>query len=248
MKIPSQQTGSRDNIYQTEQKVAPFKFDEKVAAVFPDMIQRSVPGYGTIIEGIQQIARQVVTDDSLCFDLGCSLGAASLAMSHGITADNCRIIAVDNSRAMVERCRLFVDSYHHKTPIEVICGDLQDQTIEQASMVVLNFTLQFIPLEHRDNIIQSIFDGLNPGGVLVLSEKIQFPNSDLNQLMIDLHHQFKRNNGYSELEISQKRNALENVLVPETIEAHKQRLAKAGFKQLDVWYQQFNFCSLIAVK
>ncbi len=248
MKTPAQQAGSRDNIYQTEQKVAPFRFDEKVAAVFPDMIQRSVPGYGTIVEGIQQIARAVVTDKSQCFDLGCSLGAASLAMSHGITANDCQIIAVDNSQAMVERCRLFVDSYHHNTPIDVICGDLQDQSIEQASMVVLNFTLQFIALERRDAIIKSIYDGLNPGGVLVLSEKIQFPNPQLNQLMIDLHHQFKRNNGYSELEISQKRNALENVLVPETIEAHKTRLAKAGFQQLDVWYQQFNFCSLIAVK
>jgi tRNA (cmo5U34)-methyltransferase len=248
MKPPVHLSDSRDNIYQTEQKVAPFKFDEKVAAVFPDMIQRSVPGYETIIEGIQHLAQQVVQDNSNCFDLGCSWGAASLAMSHGIQANHCRIIAIDNSPAMVERCRLFVEAYHHQTPIEVVCGDLQDQAIEQASMVVLNFTLQFIPLEQRDAIIQSIYNGLNPGGVLVLSEKIQFPNDELNRLMIDLHHQFKRNNGYSELEISQKRNALENVLVPETIETHKSRLAKAGFKQLDVWYQQFNFCSLIAVK
>ncbi len=239
---------TRDTIYRGQQSPSPFRFDEKVAAVFPDMIQRSVPGYGTIIEGIQSLAQKFVKPNTHCYDLGCSLGAASLAMSQGITSSDCQVIAIDNSEAMVKRCRLFVESYHHQTPVDVRCADLTQQPIENASMVVLNFTLQFIELEKRQAIINTIYQGLNPGGVMVLSEKILAADNTVNDLLIDLHHDFKRANGYSELEISQKRNALENVLVPETIEAHKQRLQLAGFKHTDIWQQKFNFCSFLAIK
>ncbi|WP_144395116.1 carboxy-S-adenosyl-L-methionine synthase CmoA [Pleionea sediminis] len=241
-------SNQKDTIYRGQQPANPFKFDEKVAAVFPDMIQRSVPGYDNIIHGIQQLAKKFVAANTHCYDLGCSLGAASLAMSQGIEKENCQVIAIDNSEAMIKRCELFVESYHHETPITVACADISDQKIENASMVVLNFTLQFIELEKRQVIIDRIYQGLNPGGVLVLSEKILSPDNLFNQLLIDLHHDFKRANGYSELEISQKRNALENVLVPETIDDHIKRLKQSGFKSADIWQQQFNFCSFIAIK
>ncbi|MCO7226936.1 carboxy-S-adenosyl-L-methionine synthase CmoA [Pleionea sp. CnH1-48] len=239
---------STDNIYQSPQPASPFKFDARVAAVFPDMIQRSVPGYDTIIEGIQSLSQRFVKANTHCYDLGCSLGAASLAMSRGIQADGCKVIGVDNSPSMIERSQLFIDAYRHHTPVELVCGDLQEIPLTNASMVVLNFTLQFISVDNRDAIIKKIVDGLNPGGVLILSEKIKASDDAIDNTLIDLHHDFKRANGYSELEISQKRNALENVLLPETIETHSERLLGMGFKSVDVWFKHFNFCSMMAFK
>jgi tRNA (cmo5U34)-methyltransferase len=121
-------------------------------------------------------------------------------------------------------------------------------TIKDASVVVLNFTLQFVPLALRDEVIQHIYNGLRPGGVMILSEKLTFEDPHLDDLNIDLHHEFKRANGYSELEIAQKRAAIENVLLPETLATHKQRIAGAGFSSCDVWFQCFNFASLVALK
>jgi tRNA (cmo5U34)-methyltransferase len=238
----------KDHIYNTPQTMQPFRFDERVAAVFPDMIQRSVPGYDQIIDGIQQFAGRFVAKNTKCYDLGCSLGAASLAMSLGIEQDGCEIIAIDNSAAMVNRAKLFVEAYHHKTPISVLQDDIQNQPFENASMVVLNFTLQFIEVAQRQPIIDAIFQGLNHGGVLILSEKVSFQDEKINQLFIEQHHNFKRANGYSDLEISQKRNALENVLLPEAISTHRERLVQAGFNHIDVWHQQLNFCSIVAIK
>ena len=239
----------QDKIYQTPQsKVTPFSFDEKVAAVFPDMIQRSVPGYNAIIECIQQLSANYMQDNTQAYDLGCSLGAASLAISLGNKRKNCRIIAVDNSPAMLDRCQLFLQAYRHSTPIDLVLGDIQNHPIDNASMAVLNFTLQFIPLEQRADITRSIYNGLNPGGLLILSEKIKSPNDEANQMLIDLHHQFKRSQGYSDLEISQKRNALENVLIPETLDTHFDRLKNAGFKHCELLIRHYNFCSLVAIK
>lgn len=239
----------KDAIYsQPLQQVDGFRFDDSVAEVFPDMIQRSVPGYNTIVDAIGQLTGRYATDNSLIYDLGCSLGAVSLAAGRYIEAQGCKIIAVDNSIAMVERCRLHLQAFKSATPAEVICDDLQNVTIGNASSVVMNFTLQFVPLEQRQHIIQNIYQGLNPGGILVLSEKLQHGTTLGNDLLIDLHHEFKRRNGYSELEISQKRESLENVLRGETFEAHKSRLLEAGFSEVVLWFQCFNFASLVAIK
>ena len=232
--------------------IASFRFNADVVDVFPDMITRSVPGYETIIAITATFAERYVQADSRCYDLGCSLGASTIAMRHGIKAPGCTIVAVDNSAHMIDRCKtvLTEDSLttKHNVAVEVICGDILSREISKASMVVMNFTLQFIPPEYRQMLIQRIYDGLAPGGILVLSEKIAFADQNLNELMIDLHHAFKRANDYSELEISQKRTALENVLLPETLTAHRQRLSNAGFQSIDVWFQCFNFASLLAIK
>ena len=237
-----------DQIYASRQSATPFKFDQKVAAVFPDMIKRSVPGYENIIHNIQQLAEKYITKNSRGYDLGCSLGAASLAMSHGNRQSGVKIIAVDNSAAMIERCATNIDGFKHQTPIELIQADIQKITINNASMVVLNYTLQFIAQPLRLKVLQGIYQGMNSGGILLLSEKIIFDDEKVNQLMIDLHHQFKRENGYSELEISQKRNALETVLVPETLACHIGRLHQLGFTHVSCYQQQLNFCSFIAIK
>ena len=225
-----------------------FTFDDSVARVFPDMIKRSVPGYPTIISMTGLLAGKYAIAGSSLFDLGCSLGASTLAMRQNIQQPDCRIISVDNSSAMLEHCKNIVDTDTHDTPVTLTCANLQDVVIKNASVVVLNFTLQFIPRELRDRVISDIYRGLLPGGVMVLSEKVTFEDPHLDELNIELHHQFKLANGYSDLEVARKRSALETVLLPETLNKHKQRIAEAGFNSCDVWFQCFNFASLVALK
>ncbi|WP_143735722.1 carboxy-S-adenosyl-L-methionine synthase CmoA [Microbulbifer mangrovi] len=229
-------------------EVAGFSFDQSVVEVFPDMIQRSVPGYTTIVAMIGTLAERYAQAGSRCYDLGSSLCAATLAMRHRIPAADCEIIAVDNSPAMIERARTVLAADSAQIPVHLVCDDLQNVEVENASVVVLNFTLQFIPTSEREEILQKIYDGLRPGGVLILSEKVAFSDNDHQELMIDLHHSFKAANGYSALEIAQKRSALENVLIPETLFDHRTRLKSVGFSSVDVWFQCFNFASLIAIK
>ncbi|TXS89541.1 carboxy-S-adenosyl-L-methionine synthase CmoA [Parahaliea maris] len=241
-------TDARDNIYAEPLEPGLFRFDDKVASVFPDMIKRSVPGYSTIIAMTGLLAGRYASAGSKLYDLGCSLGASTLSMRQNVHHSDCEIIGVDNSEAMLERCRTVIDTDSHETPVTLTCADLQDVAIEDASVVVLNFTLQFIAREDRDAVIRRICDGLRPGGIMVLSEKVTFEDPHLDELNIDLHHNFKRANGYSDLEIAQKRQALENYLRPETLAEHKQRIANAGFGSCDVWFQCFNFASLVALK
>lgn len=239
---------SKDTLYASGLPNADFVFDENVVAVFPDMINRSVPGYATIIAMIGTLAAEYAQPGSRCYDLGCSLGAASLSMRHGITADNCEIVGVDNSEAMVAGCRDAVAKDSGTIPVSVHCGDILDTPVSNASIVVMNFTLQFVRPEARDALLKKIHDGLLPGGLLILSEKIRFEDDALNDLFIEMHHRFKEQQGYSRLEISRKRAALEKVLIPETIAAHESRIQSAGFDTFDVWFQCFNFASMVAVK
>lgn len=230
------------------EKLGDFTFDESVAEVFPDMIQRSVPGYSNIITAIGMLAERFVTENSNIYDLGCSRGAGILSIRRNVKAENINIIGVDNSPAMVERCRSHLNAFHSAIPVEILCDDIRNIEIKKASMVVLNFTLQFLPPEDRLALLTKIYQGLNDNGVLVLSEKFAFEESMMNELMIDLHHHFKRANGYSELEISQKRTALENVMRTDSVNSHKKRLQQAGFKHIDLWFQCFNFGSMVAIK
>ncbi|MDP4651221.1 MAG: carboxy-S-adenosyl-L-methionine synthase CmoA [Haliea sp.] len=240
---------NRDNIYaQPVPEPMAFRFDDRVAEVFPDMIRRSVPGYSTIIAMTGLLAGRFATPGSHLYDLGCSLGASTLAMRQNIQHGDCKIIGVDNSAAMLARCRSLMDTDTHETPVELVCSNLQDVRVANASVVVLNFTLQFIDRTERDAVIANIYAGLRPGGIMVLSEKVTFEDPRLDALNIDLHHDFKRANGYSDLEIAQKRDALDGYLRRETLNQHRKRCQNAGFSSCDVWFQCFNFASLIALK
>lgn len=226
----------------------PFRFDNDVVAVFPDMIRRSVPGYETVIAMSGLLAGRYARSGSCVYDLGCSLGATTLSMRRHITVADCKIIGIDNSPAMIERCQELIAMDDGAASVELRENDILDTELAGASMVVLNYTLQFVPLEERQRLLQRIADALMPGGILVLSEKVVFPDETLNQLNIDLHHDFKRAHGYSDLEIAGKRDSIENVLVPESLDQHRQRLRNAGFGSSDVWFQCFNFASIIALK
>ncbi len=240
-------TSIKDSLYsQPLGQVNAFAFDDHVAKVFPDMIQRSVPGYQTMIAAIGLLAGRFAKPHSVCYDLGCSLGAASFSMRQNITVEDCKIVAVDNSQAMLARFESILTP--EKTTIELQCADIRDVKIENASMVVLNFTLQFLPVEDRAKLLAKIYAGLLPDGALIISEKLAFEDSRQHELQIDLHHEFKKAQGYSELEVSQKRTALENVLIPETFAQHQSRLKSVGFNSAELWFQYFNFASFIALK
>ncbi len=241
-----------DNIYKQDPGETPFRFNDDVAKVFPDMLKRSIPGYTATIEAIGSLAARYVRENTNCYDLGCSLGAATIAMRQGIDKSGCEIIAIDSATAMTTRCCEVISEddrqFSPATPVQVIAGDVRDIRISNASMVVLNYTLQFLAMRDRDALIRAIHEGLNDGGVLVLSEKVVDENPDMEQILIDLHHEHKRRNNYSALEVSRKRAALENMLVPETVPAHRKRLADAGFRHAAVWLRYFNFVSIIAIK
>ena len=205
-------------------------FDERVAEVFPDMIQRSVPGYSNIISMIGMLAERFVQPNTQVYDLGCSLGAATLSVRRNISHPGCRSIVNDISLAMVERCRRHIDAYKAPTPVEVIEGDIRDVTIENASLVILNFTIQFLEPGDRQAILNKVYQGLNPGGALVLSEKFSFEDAHVGELLFNMHADFKRANSYSDLEISQNSSMLENVMLTASVDTHNARLRQAGFE------------------
>ncbi|HIB67413.1 MAG TPA: carboxy-S-adenosyl-L-methionine synthase CmoA [Phycisphaerales bacterium] len=238
----------KDTIYSMPlAKVGDFRFDEQVVQVFPDMIERSVPGYGSILSMIGELAARYVGEGSHVYDLGCSLGACTKVIRGRIPA-NCHIHAIDSSQAMIESLRRALEPSEDLATVEVEKADIRDVTIDKASLCVLNFTLQFIAPEGREALLERIFHGLNLGGALVLSEKICFPQENQQELLTDLHHSFKRANGYSDLEIAQKRTALEKTLIPETLETHLKRLERVGFSVATCWFQCFNFVSILAIK
>lgn len=242
---------NKDKIYATSKDTdKPFTFNQAVADVFPDMLRRSIPGYAASIEAIGSLAARYVSPGSVCYDLGCSLGAATLAMRAAISAPDCRIIAVDNAPAMVSRCQQLLAAAANEaaTPVEVRLADIRDTAISNASMVVMNYTLQFLDVAARDALVARIYAGMLPGGLFLLSEKVVDQDPQLEALLVELHHEHKRRNDYSLLEISRKRAALENVLIPESVAVHRERLACAGFVHTAVWLRYFNFVSIVAIK
>ncbi len=226
--------------------VSDFQFDARVADVFTDMIRRSVPGYSELLPLLSVLGGEYARPQTFCYDLGCSLGAASLALASRLPPD-CRILAVDNAPAMIQACREQLARAGFAERIETRCTDIRDVAITNASVVMLNFTLQFIPLAERLPLLQRIRAGMVDDGVLILSEKLAFAAPAEQQWHERMHAAFKRANGYSDLEISQKRAALERVLLPETLDAHRQRLEVAGFTQVWSWFQNLNFVSLVAL-
>lgn len=226
-----------------------FQFDEKVASIFADMIRRSVPGYASVIAMTGVLAAEHVTPETRVYDLGCSLGTSLMAAYDRLSV-SCELIGVDNSPAMIEACatNLATLPANDKIKTSLLCDDIANIQIENASLIIMNYTLQFIAPDKRLALLEKIAQGLHPGGVLLLSEKLAFEDSKTDAALTKLYYDFKRHNGYSELEISQKRQALENVLIPETEKTHLDRLAQAGFSQSMRWFQCLNFHSFMAFK
>jgi len=244
----------RDRLYaEAREPLEDFAFDARVAEVFPDMVRRSVPGYPSLIPLIGLVAAEHLPPGGRCYDLGCSLGAAGLAVRRalGTTSrqENGCIVAVDNSLPMLQRFQqLLSREAEPGMPIHLVCADIRHMPTPEASVVILNFTLQFVAPGQRDALLTRIHRELRPGGLLILSEKIRFDEPSREARFATLHHAFKRANGYTELEISQKRSALERVLRPDTPQQLDRRLAEAGFAERSTWFQCLNFLSFLAWK
>ena len=181
------------------------------------------------------------------YDLGCSTGTLLLKLAQTIDKDKgIALYGVDNSPAMLEKCREVLKQ--SPVPCELFEADLnQGISIKDASVVVMNYTLQFVLPEHRISLLKNICEGLVPGGSLVLIEKIKSDIPALDETFIDFHHQFKRDRDYSDLEISRKREALENVLIPWTVEENQSTIKKAGFQTVDLFFKWNNFAGFIAL-
>ena len=238
---------AEDQVYRRARDyIVDFAFDESVAAVFPDMIRRSVPGYETVIPLTGLLAaRELRTARQApprAYDLGCSLGATSLAILRQIGDLTCAMTAVDSSPAMIERARSLLSDPR----LTFVCADIRTLVLEPCHAVVLNYVQQFLPPEDRLALLARIRAALAPEGLLILSEKIRFEDPDTQRAHEAAHLDYKRANGYSELEISQKRTALENVMIIDTEGQHRERLCRAGFTRVRKWYQCLNWASFEA--
>ena len=238
-------------------KAARFSFDEQVVACFPDMIRRSVPGYGQVLAMLPIFARRHCkyrqqSDSgqrvSRVYDLGCSLGAASMALAGEFEPQDLQIKAIDISPAMTTEASTLLTENYPAHNIEVITADIRDVEFEPCDMVILNLTLQFLPAADRVAVLEKIYAALSEGGILVLTEKTHAFDEQYDAWLVERYYDFKRANGYTEMEISGKRNALENVLITDTLDGHHARLAQVGFQRHLTWFQFLNFVSIVAFK
>ncbi len=233
-------------MFTKENDLVDFSFDAQVADVFDDMVKRSVPGYQSMIEMVNLSVKTYGQDNTNYYDLGASTGATSIALGINNPHSNNQIIALDNSPDMVKKCQKNLSGKIDN--VNVICGDILDMRFENASIIVLNLTLQFITPSNRQTLIDKIYKGLNTNGALIISEKIHFDNQQKQEQISRLHLDFKRSNGYSELEIANKRQSIENILITDSKQTHFKRFNTAGFKNSVCHFQCLNFVSFLSVK
>ena len=247
--VPDRSLVDDDKIFDApDDAIQDFVFNSQVASVFDDMVDRSVPYYREIQRMTGQLAADFAEPGTNIYDLGCATGTTMALMEHCVSTD-VTLVGIDNSAQMLDKCREKLDLAKNAKPFELVEADLdQDVVIENASVVLLVLTLQFVRPLHRERLMQQVFDGLNPGGCVILVEKVLGESSHLNRLFIEHYYEMKRSKGYSELEIAQKREALENVLIPYRLTENLDLLAKIGFSQQDTFFKWYNFCGIVAVK
>ncbi len=238
-----------DHVFDSEtDQVEDFKFGEEVVSVFDDMVDRSVPFYREMQRMIAEMVGDYAAPGSNVYDLGCSTGTTMLCIDRFVDP-SVRFVGIDNSPEMLERCRTKLDERGVKRCVDLQFGDLnQGIKVENASVVLLVLTLQFVRPLYREKLIASILEGMNENGALILVEKVIGEDSLFNRQFIKYYYDMKRRNGYSELEISQKREALENVLIPYKLLENRELLLNKGFRYCDTFFKWYNFTGMIAVK
>ncbi|RPH38667.1 MAG: carboxy-S-adenosyl-L-methionine synthase CmoA [Desulfobulbaceae bacterium] len=238
----------RDTLFQQDVRPGDFEFNDRVVEVFDDMLDRSIPFYKEVIVSTSRLLDAFLCSGDTVFDLGCATGSTLLELARLLPDKRLDFIGIDNSRPMLEKARLKTELFSKQAVISFRQEDITAMEYTEAGAFLLNYTLQFIRPLKRQEFIRSLYAGLRPGGMLILSEKILLHDRELNRHYIDIYHQFKKGRGYSELEIAKKREALENVLIPFTIEENTALLKKAGFSSVAPFFQWFNFASFVAVK
>lgn len=239
---------NKDSLFEQQfASVKSFAFDQQVTDVFTDMIKRSVPGYETLLKSIAMFCMRYAQNNTNIYDLGCSLGAVAITAAEATKDKDCHIIGIDTSKPMLQKCQNIIENRKLNKKITLHNTDIATLKMSNASVIVSNFTLQFIPKSHRHDVIENIYKGLNSDGVFILSEKFKACN-ETDSFLIDHYHAYKKINGYSNKEIQSKRQALQDVLIPDDIEEIKNRLISVGFTKVVKWFQCFNFASFIAIK
>jgi tRNA (cmo5U34)-methyltransferase len=238
-----------DDVFATPlDRISDFTFNEQVAGVFDDMVSRSVPHYGEIQRMLAELTARFATAGSNIYDLGCSTGT-TLALVHDSLAVDANLIGIDNSAEMLDKCRSKLATLGLHDAIELRKADLEHGIeIQDASVVLLVLTLMFVRPLHREKLMRRICAGVQENGCLLLVEKVLGDGSSLNRLFIERYYAYKRRRGYSELEIAQKREALENVLIPYRLDENRDLLLGAGFREVEVFFKWYNFVGLLAVK
>ena len=238
----------KDNIFNAEGDVTPFEFNETVASVFDDMITRSVPHYKELIQQQSRLTAKFYQNGTTIYDLGCSNGNFTAAFLSEMGGRDFNLVAVDNSAPMLQFFNNRISGFVGHERIVPVLSDIMDIEFEKSSVVIANLTLQFIPVEQREILIKRIYDSLVPGGIFLITEKTINSDSDLADLQQEFYYRLKEENGYSKIEITRKREALENVLIPETIETHIERMRNAGFSAIEIWFKWFHFAAFIGRK
>lgn len=239
---------NRDFLFDVERISEDFVFNERVAQVFDDMLDRSVPFYQEVIHSIARILSATLENNNKIVDLGCATGATLLQLSSLLEDKQFRYTGIDNSPAMLNKARLKSELFSKQDSLHFIQGDIMKMDQPGTSAFILNYTLQFIRPLNREPFLKQLFSNLTPGGICILSEKTISHHPSLNRSFIDIYHEFKKERGYSELEIAKKREALENVLIPCSLEENRSMLQSAGFVEVEPFFQWFNFVSFLAVK
>lgn len=241
----------RDEVFKSKlSKVSEFEFNEAVASVFDDMVERSIPNYHEIHKIIGDLCRRAYKSGKI-YDLGCSTGTTLRLIGEvfrKMDREVPQMIGIDNSDPMLEKARIKLESHGLANKVELLNKDLNKIELDPCGMVIMNYTLQFLPMEERLGLVKKVYDSLDEGGIFVLAEKIICHDESVDQLLIDLYYDFKRRNGYSEMEISQKREALENVLMPVTPTDQISMLKEAGFNKCEMIFRWYNFCCYLGVK
>ncbi len=237
-----------DALYAAEKSlVADFNFGAETTAVFDDMLHRSVPFYDELQRMVAELASDFAVDGTNVYDLGCSTGATLLALCQ--LDRDVTLIGIDSSDAMLARADEGLRRAHSGKRFTRRNQDLlHGLVIENASVVVMSLTLQFVRPLHRERVLRTVHDGLNPQGCLLLIEKVLEEETLANRLFIKHYYDFKRRNGYAEIEIAQKREALENVLIPYRLEENREMLVAVGFRQPEIFFKWYNFCGILAVR
>lgn len=238
-----------DKVFETERKISDFSFNREVAAVFDDMVSRSVPYYDEMQRMSVELVRDFAVDGSRIYDIGCATGTTMALIDRAIGETDATIVGIDNSKEMLKQAGEKLDQLGLAHPYELVCADIHKRMpVENASVVAMLLTLQFARPLYRERIVRRLFQGIRDNGCLLLIEKITSEDTLFNRLFIDHYYDFKRRNGYSDMEIAKKREALENVLIPYRLEENVELLKGAGFRHVEVFFRWYNFCGLIAAK
>jgi len=234
----------KDNIFEKPIEKQ-FEFDEQVAAVFDDMIERSVPNYRQNIELIVDLLLRRIKRGMHVVDLGSSTGSMLIELARRCK-EEVKFTGIDEALAMVELAQKKARAY--EVEVDFVCEDIMKYDFSGADIILANYTLQFIRPIIRTDAVQKIYDSLKPCGLFICSEKVLMQNSWLNKQIIDIYYDYKQQQGYSKSEIMQKREALENVLIPYTIEENRLMLESCGFESVDTFFQWGNFVTMVAFK